>query len=71
MNKLSPITYIMLAVVAWGLILAIGSYLYGGTLLWQRAGIVLSSALVFVILWLIALAGRKRRLRRLGERDAC
>ena len=62
MNKLSPVTYIMLAVVAWGTILALGSYLYGGTLLWQRASIVLGSTLVFVTLWLLALAARGRRV---------
>ena len=63
--RISPVAWIMLAVLVWGIVLAIGAYLFGGTLLWQRASIVLGSALLFVAFWLAMLAHRQRRMRKL------
>lgn len=62
--KLSPLLWIMFAVFAWGAVLALGSYLFGRTLLWPRAAIVLSCAALFVGAWLLLLANRNRRLRK-------
>ena len=53
---------IMLAVLGWGILLAIGSFLYGGTLPLVRAGIIFGVTAAFLGLWLAALALRKRRL---------
>lgn len=54
-------TWIMLAVLAWGSLLALGSYLFGGNHPVLRAGIVLAVTLGFLGLWLAALALRGRR----------
>jgi hypothetical protein len=62
--KTSPLLWIMLALLVWGALLALGSYLFGRTLLWPRVAIVLSSAGLFVGTWLLLLANRRRRLRK-------
>ncbi len=54
-------TWIMLAVLAWGILLALGSYLFGGNHPALRAAIVLAATCSFLVLWLAALAVRKRR----------
>jgi hypothetical protein len=54
-------TWIMLAVLAWGSLLALGSFLFGGNHPVLRAGIVLGVTCGFLALWLAALALRKRR----------
>ena len=64
MNRVTPVAWIMLAVLVWGVVLAIGAYVFGRTLLWQRASIVSGSALLFVAFWLAALANRQRRMRK-------
>ncbi len=53
--------WIMLAVLAWGVLLALGSYLFGGNHPELRAAIVLAASCGFVGLWLAALAVRRRR----------
>ncbi len=63
----SMTTWIMLAVLAWGMLLALGSYLYGGNHAVWRAAIVLGVTAGFLGLWLGALAARKRRIE--GESD--
>jgi high-affinity Fe2+/Pb2+ permease len=54
-------TWIMLAVLAWGALLALGSFLFGGNLPLVRAAIVFGVTLAFLLLWLVALALRQRR----------
>jgi hypothetical protein len=54
--------WIMLAVLSWGLILALGTYLFGGNQPVLRAAIVASCTLGFLGLWLAALALRQRRI---------
>jgi len=63
-SKPSLTTWIMLAVLAWGALLALGSYLFGGTHPVLRAAMVLGVTVVFLGLWALALAMRKRRLER-------
>jgi hypothetical protein len=53
--------WIMLAVLTWGSLLALGSFLFGGNHPVLRAGIVLAVTLGFLGLWLGALAVRGRR----------
>jgi|GEM_PF-2677898 hypothetical protein len=57
-------TWIMVAVLVWGGLLALGSYLFGGTLPVLRAAIVFGATVAFLGLWLAALAMRKHRLAR-------
>lgn len=60
-------TWIMLAVLVWGGLLALGSYLFGGNHALARAAIVLGMTAGFLALWLGALAARKRRVERAGK----
>ena len=57
-----PTRWIMLAVLLWGLILALGTYLFGGNQPGLRATIVAACTLAFLALWWTALALRKRRV---------
>jgi membrane protein DedA with SNARE-associated domain len=57
-------TWIMLAVLLWGALLALGSYLFGGNHAVQRAVIVFGVTVAFLLMWVGALAMRKRRLER-------
>jgi uncharacterized membrane protein len=63
-SRPSLTTWIMLAVLAWGMLLALGSYLFGGNHAVERAAIVLSVTVAFLLMWVAALAMRKRRLAR-------
>jgi hypothetical protein len=54
--------WIMLAVLAWGLLLALGTYLFGGNQPGLRAAIVALCTLAFLGMWWTALALRKRRI---------
>jgi hypothetical protein len=54
--------WIMLAVLGWGLVLALGTYLFGGNQPVLRAAIVAGCTLGFLGIWLAALALRKRRM---------
>ena len=53
--------WLMLSILAWGLILALGTYLFGGNQPLLRAAIVLGCTLAFLGLWMGALAVKKRR----------
>jgi hypothetical protein len=53
--------WIMLAVLAWGLLLALGTYLFGGNQPELRAAIVAGCTLAFLGLWWAALVLRKRQ----------
>jgi hypothetical protein len=57
----------MLAVLVWGGLLALGSYLFGGNYAVARAAIVLGITAGFLTLWLGALAARNRRVEREGK----
>ena len=63
-SRPSLTTWIMLAVLMWGILLALGSFLFGGNHPELRAGIVVAVTLAFLGLWLAALALRKRRVAR-------
>ena len=53
--------WLMLSILVWGLILALGAYLFGGNQPLLRAAIVLGCTLAFLGLWMAALAVRRRR----------
>ena len=55
--------WIMLAVLVWGLLLALGTFLFGGNHPLLRAAIVVGCTLGFLGLWLVALTLRQRRLK--------
>ena len=58
-------TWIILAVLVWGCLLALGSYLYdGGNHGVARGVVIFAVTVAFLTLWLGALAMRKRRLER-------
>jgi len=63
-SRPSLTTWIMLAVLAWGALLALGSYLFGGNHAVERAVIVFSVTVAFLLMWVGALAVRRRRLER-------
>ncbi|HEY2415807.1 MAG TPA: hypothetical protein VGI40_26440 [Pirellulaceae bacterium] len=54
------IRWLMLAILAWGLILALGTFLFGGNQPLLRALIVAGCTLAFLALWLAALALQRR-----------
>ena len=57
----SPLVWIMAGLTAWGLYLAVGSYLYGGPKAMLRAVLILGCTAVFLIAWMAVLSLRKRR----------
>jgi high-affinity Fe2+/Pb2+ permease len=59
-NRNSAIRWLMLVILAWGLLLALGTYLFGGNMPLVRALIVAGCTLGFLALWSVALAVRKR-----------
>ena len=52
--------WLMLAILVWGLFLALGTFLFGGNQPLLRAAIVAGCTLGFLALWIGALAVRKR-----------
>lgn len=60
--------WIMLAVLGWGMVLALGTYLFGGNQPELRAAIVAGCTLGFLGLWLAALALRQRRVEEHSPR---
>jgi hypothetical protein len=56
----NTIRWLMLAILAWGLILALGTYLFGGNRPLLRALIVAGCTGAFLGLWLAALALQRR-----------
>jgi high-affinity Fe2+/Pb2+ permease len=59
-NRNSAIRWLMLVILAWGLLLALGTFLFGGNKPLVRALIVAGCTLGFLALWNVALAVRKR-----------
>jgi len=58
------IRWIMLAVLVWGLFLALGAYLFGGNLPALRALIIAGVVVAFLGFWIVALVLRQRRLEQ-------
>jgi high-affinity Fe2+/Pb2+ permease len=56
--------WIMLAVLIWGLLLALGTFLFGGNQPLLRAAIVAGCTLAFLALWAAALAARRHSIIR-------
>ena len=56
----TTIRWLMLVILAWGLLLALGTYLFGGNKPILRALIVAGSTFAFLIFWLLALASQRR-----------
>jgi len=52
--------WLMLAILVWGLLLALGTFLFGGNQPVLRAGIVAGCTLAFLGFWMAALAVRGR-----------
>jgi hypothetical protein len=52
--------WLMLSILAWGLLLAVGTFLFGGNQPVLRAAIVGGCTLAFLGLWAAALAVRRR-----------
>jgi hypothetical protein len=67
-SKPNLTTWIMVAVLVWGCLLALGSYLFGGNHAVLRAVIVLAVTNAFLGLWVGALALRRRRTADGDER---
>jgi hypothetical protein len=59
----------MLAVLTWGLLLALGTYLYGRNMPLLRAAIVAGCTLAFLALWAVALASQKRKFKPAADRN--
>ncbi len=59
-SRSSAIRWLMLVILAWGLILALGTYLFGGNKPMLRALIVAGCTLAFLTLWLLALVTQRR-----------
>ena len=51
--------WLMLAILVWGMLLALGTFLFGGNQPILRAVIVAGCTLAFLGLWLAALAMRR------------
>ena len=56
----ATIRWLMIVILAWGLILALGTYLFGGNKPMLRAVIVAGCTLAFLAFWLAALATQRR-----------
>ena len=54
--------WLMLAILVWGMLLALGTFLFGGNQPVLRAVIVAGCTLAFLSLWAVALAVRRRHL---------
>ncbi|WP_254507538.1 hypothetical protein [Anatilimnocola floriformis] len=75
MNEVKPanflrqwIHWIMLGLIAWGVFLGFGAYLYGGKYAGLKAVIIAVCAIVFVEFWWLMLIARERRMARLAEK---
>ncbi len=59
-SRNAPIRWLMLVILVWGLLLALGTYLFGGNKPLLRALIVAGCTLAFLGFWMVALARQKR-----------
>ena len=55
------IRWLMLAVLVWGLLMALGTFLFGRNQPLLRAAIVVACTLAFLGLWAGALAAQRRK----------
>jgi len=53
--------WLMLSILVWGLLLALGTFLFGGNQPLLRAVIVAGCTLAFLGLWMAALAARRAK----------
>ena len=58
----AALRWLMLAILTWGLVLALGTFLFGGNQPLLRAGIVIGCTLAFLGLWAGALTARRSRI---------
>jgi len=58
-GRIAATRWLMLAVLIWGLLLALGTFLFGGNQPLLRAAIVVGCTLGFLGLWAGALAARR------------
>jgi hypothetical protein len=58
-SRSSAIRWLMLVILAWGLLLALGTFLFGGNKPLLRALIIAGCTLAFLTLWLAALATQR------------
>lgn len=59
-SRNSTLRWLMLAILAWGMLLALGTFLFGRNQPLVRAAIVVGCTLAFLGLWVGALAVRRR-----------
>ncbi len=59
MSKAAAMRWLMLAILVWGLLIALGTFLFGGNQPVLRAAIVVGCTLAFLGLWIAALAVRR------------
>jgi len=59
-GRIAATHWLMVAVLVWGLLLALGTFLFGGNQPLLRAAIVIGCTLGFLGLWIGALAARRR-----------
>ena len=57
-GRVAAMRWLMLAILVWGLLLALGTFLFGGNQPLLRAAIVAGCTLAFLGFWLAALAVR-------------
>jgi hypothetical protein len=62
-NRPAALRWVMLSVLVWGLLLALGTFLFGGNQPLVRAAIVAGCTLAFLGLWIAALAVRGRQIK--------
>jgi hypothetical protein len=60
-RAVSATTWLMLAILVWGLVLALGTYLYGRNQPGLRALLVIGCTLGFLALWATALSARRAK----------
>ena len=63
------IPWIMGGLLAWGALLGLGAFLFGGNHALLRGLIVFVCALGFVEFWWLMLIARERRINRLAAKD--
>ena len=62
-SQTATMRWLMAAILVWGLLLALGTFLFGGNQPLLRAGIVAGCTLAFLGFWLAALAVRRKAAR--------
>ena len=63
------IHWIMWGLLAWGALIGVGAYLYGGKYALIKATFIIVCAALFVLFWWLMLIARERRLNRLAAKE--